>query len=257
MLRFSLVSAGSIVLLTAVALIASSDMPAGNPAQWSGHEVYEILHKSPWSKTVKVSHSDKNLASDNGPAAPPSNAASMPRMGGRRGTGGSYSSGNRSAGSTNNSAPYFSSVAQVMIQWQSALPVRIAAAKNDFGDPSAVVKEPSKDYVIAVVGLPLADVGGHSSSMDSSATTDGEETQRIEHRLQNGASLLRSGHQPQSPTSVELDQGKDGRILFHFSKTDPITSNEKTVEFKLAAGGTKLEAKFVLKDMEYQGRLDL
>ena len=75
--------------------------------------------------------------------------------------------------------------------------------------------------------------------------------------MKSSASLLRSGHEPLKPVKIELDQGKDGRMLLHFPKTDPIKTGEKAVEFRLVMGHSELRKKFPLKEMEYRGKLAL
>jgi hypothetical protein len=132
----------------------------------------------------------------------------------------------------------------------------MAKAKDDGEDPKTVLNQTSNDYLIGVVGLPFADFGLHPTSLDPNQEPD-EQTRRLQQVLLSGASLIRAGHPPLSPTSVQLDQGRDGRILFHFPKTDPVTMKDKTVEFRLTAGGAKITARFALKEMELQGRLDL
>lgn len=263
-MKFSGVLGG--LLVAAVSVWASSDVQNSDAAQWSGRDVYLILHNSPWTKSVKVSRSEKNVFNNNpSGGSVPSNtgsAGSTPgRMGGmgggmgRRG-GGTYSSGPRSGSSGGNSSGSSNSSAEVLIQWQSALAVRLAAAKDAGEDASAVAGQPSNEYIVAVIGLPLADVGGHGPGLDS-GETDQEGTERIANRLKSGTALLRPGHEPLAPSSIQFDQGKDGRMLFHFPKTDAITLKDKTVEFRITATGTKVEKKFVLKEMEYQGRLEL
>ncbi len=255
----------AVSLLTMAAALGSSDPQNSDASQWSGSDAYRILHNSPWTKTVKVSHSERNPFSNTGPDAgnSPNNTGvgSMPRMGGmgRRGMGGggTYGGSTSGRGSKPPASDSTSSSAQVTVQWQSALPVRLAAAKNAGEDPSASASQPSNEYIVAVIGLPLVDIGGRAANADSSPTTDQEETERLQDRLKNAVSLLRSGHDPLTPSKVELDQGKDGRILFHFPKTDPITAKDKAVEFRLAADGTKFQKKFTLKEMEYKGQLEL
>ncbi len=46
-------------------------------------------------------------------------------------------------------------------------------------------------------------------------------------------------------------------MLIHFPKSDPITPGEKSVEFRLGTGRAEVRKKFPLKEMEYQGKLDL
>jgi hypothetical protein len=177
---------------------------------------------------------------------------------GRRGMGagrssGTYSSGQgRSAPSNPKTGP-----TEVTIQWQSALIVRIAAAKNAGGTVDPASFKTSDEYVIAVIGLPITALGGRAASADSDSTVSGEEEQRIEDHVKTSASILRPGHDPLAPVKVELDQGADGRMLIHFPKSDPITASEKSVEFRLATGRAEVRKKFPLKEMEYQGKLDL
>ena len=117
--------------------------------------------------------------------------------------------------------------------------------------------KPLDEYVIAVIGLPITAVGGRSASADSDSTVGAEEEGRIEENVKKSAAIVRSGHSPISPTRVDLAQGSAGRMLIHFSKADAITASEKTAEFRLQAGKTEIRRKFSLKDMEFQGKLEL
>lgn len=173
-------------------------------------------------------------------------------MGGGR-SGGTYSSGGRG---TSTSEPK-AGPTEVAIQWQSALVVRMAAQKSGGGAMDPASFKPLDEYVIAVIGLPITALGGRAASVDSDTTLSGEEEQRIEEHVKSSASILRSGHEPLAPTKVELDQGADGRMLIHFSKLDAITASEKSVEFRLATGRAEVRKKFSLKEMEYQGKLQL
>lgn len=259
---------------TATLLFAASDWQKTDPNQWNGEDVYQILNNSPWSKTVKTTVNNAKDPNDQlgstqsgGSSSPTWNNSQMPGMGtGRRGYGGGGYGNNRtySGSSTGNSKSSPSSPSQgpteVTIQWQSALPVQIAAAKKAAGDNVNVdlsTIKPLDNYVVAVIGLPIRALGGRAASVDSDQTTDEEEAKNIENRLKQSTELLRSGHDPLNPTKVELNQGADGRILLYFPKTDPITPGEKTVEFRLVAGRTEIRKKFTLKDMEYKGKLEL
>jgi len=179
---------------------------------------------------------------------------------GRRGMGGggrsqrTYSSG---SGGNGNASGGRSGPTEVTIQWQSALVVRMAAAKRagDSVDPASF--KPLDEYVIAVIGLPITAVGGPAASADANNTLTAEEEQRVEEHVKSSASILRSGHEPLTPVKIELDQGKDGRMLIHFPKSDPIKASDKSVEFRLAIEHAELRKKFPLKEMEYRGKLEL
>lgn len=248
------------------ALFAFSDFQSNDPAQWTSDDVYRILHNSAWTKTVKMSNSGgggSGSLGDSGNTAntsvsTPGTAGQMPgRMGGgmgRRGMGGSggtYSRSGRGSGGTNSK----SQPTEVTIQWQSAWPVRLAAAKNE--GQSVTVEPGGAEYVVAVIGLPLADFGGRAASADSDSTTNENVTQRVEDALKKSTSLVRPHHEPLVPSKIELDQGKDGRTLFYFPKEDPIRIKDKTVEFRIANGRAAVHKTFALKEMMYQGQLQL
>jgi hypothetical protein len=246
------------VVLASASLWASTAGLSGDPSQWNSDDVYRILHDSAWTKTTKLKHSDKGPSDDTGPSNPGAgNAAPMPqRMGGtgRRGMTRVASSG---SGSNRPASSPTSGPAVVTIQWQSALPVRLAAAKNAGESPNTASMKAGDDYVVAVIGLPLEYFGGRAASIDSDNTTDDAQAQRVQDDLKSATSLLRSGHDPLTPVKIELDQGRDGRILFHFPKTNPITLKDKTVEFRIKMNGAEVQKKFTLKDMEYRGQLQL
>ena len=243
--------------LAATALLASSNWSNQDASQWTGHEAFEILHNSPWSKKVKMKPStegstlaDRTASQPNGP--PPPSAGGM----GRRGMGRSqttYSSGSRGAPPSGGK----SQPVEVTVQWQSALVVRMAEAKvaGDSVDTGSL--KPLDEYVIAVIGLPITALGGRAASLDSETTSSLADQERVADSVKSSAALLRSGHDPLKPIKVELDQGKDGRMLVYFSKSDPINSSNKTVEFHVPTKSGDLRVKFPLKDMEYQGKLQL
>ena len=254
----------SLSLACSAALVfASADWQKTNPAQWTGEDVYTILNKSPWSKTVKtsVASAKDQIGGDQSPVSTTPNTAPMPGMSRRGYGGGTYSAGTYSGRSGNVSKPSSSSqgATEVTIQWQSAIPVQYAAAKKaaDGTTPDFSKVKPQDNYVIAVIGLPIRAIGGRAASVDNDQTIDPDEMNALENRLLADTELLRDGREPMHPVKVELNQGTDGRILLYFPKSDPITLKEKWVEFRLVAGHTKIEKKFPLKEMEYKGNLDL
>lgn len=135
--------------------------------------------------------------------------------------------------------------------------VRIAAGMKAGEKVDSTGLKPLDDYVIGVVGLPITFVGGPAASAEVANTLSAEQQERVENNVKSSASIIRPGHEALTPTKVELDQGADGRMLIHFAKTDPITESEKSVEFKLGSGKSELRKKFPLKEMEYQGKLEL
>jgi len=261
----------ALVASCGIVVCAASDGQKGDPSQWNSNDVYQILNNSPWSKTVKttVASSKDQLGDQSGGGAASPNGGTWGNSGQMPGTGGmgrrgGYS-GNRTYGGTpsGTTKPDTSSrqgPTEVTIQWQSALPVQIAAAKKAAGDNVNVDLtniKPLDNYVIAVIGLPMRALGGRAASVDSDQTTDEEEVKNIEERLKSSTELVCGGRETLHVSKVELNQGADGRVLLYFPKTEPITPSDKTAEFRLVAGRTEIRKKFVLKDMEYQGKLEL
>ena len=258
----------SLALLTLVPLgFAASDWHAADPKEWNGDDVYKILNNSPWSKTVKTQITNAKDPGDalgnqssGGSTPPPPNQGYGTGGGMRRGGYGAssrtYSSGGRGTESKPSSSPS-QGPTEVTIQWQSALPVQIAAAKKIANDADISQIKPLDNYIVAVIGLPIRALGGRAASVDSDQTLDGDEEKNLQDRLKLSTELMAGGHEALHPIKVELNQGVDGRILFYFNKSEPITLNDKTVDFKLISGHTKIEKKFVLKDMLFKGELAL
>ena len=161
----------------------------------SGDDVYKILNDSPWSKPAKPSFSNgkDQLASGQAGNSPTegtlTNNPQLPAVARGR-TGGGYSNSSSTTytsgqGATGEKASKPVNLPTVVtIQWQSALPVQLAAAKkaDEHADLSKI-KPDYKNYVIALIGLPLSTVGGRAASIDSDQTIDRQESEQIENRL--------------------------------------------------------------------------
>lgn len=140
----------------------------------------------------------------------------------------------------------------VTVQWESALPVRLAQTKLNGGTPDPAAPKPLNEYVIAVIGLPKSGFEPRSSA-NSSDTPD--DTALAEHL--KVITVLSFGDERSGPIKVELHQGRDDRTVFHFEKSEPITLHDKDVEFRIASDHMEIRKKFSLKEMQYQGKLEL
>lgn len=171
----------------------------------------------------------------------------MGRMGGGMGGGGM----GRGRG-MGNGYPRSEEGTTVTVQWQSALPVRLAEAKKDGGavDPSGI--KPLDEYIIAVIGLPTSRIASQWSSGGSENPDDAQIADHLK-----AITVLSVGHERLNPTKVELNQGRDGRTIFHFEKSEPITLQDRDAEFRISTDRVDLKKKFALKDMEFQGKLEL
>ncbi len=145
----------------------------------------------------------------------------------------------------------------VTVQWASALPVRLAEAKSAGGSVDAASLKPLNEYVIAVIGLPKSgfEPRGGNSSNGSDSDTESDDTVLADHL--KTITVLSFGDQRLNPTRVELNQGRNGQTIFHFEKSEPITAKDKDAEFRITSNRMEIKKKFALKDMEYQGKLEL
>ncbi len=141
----------------------------------------------------------------------------------------------------------------VTVQWESALPVRLAEAKSSGSATDAASMKPSNEYVIAVIGLPKS--GFRSEPLGGSSDDDPDDSRLADHL--KVITVLSVGHKRSNPVKVELNQGRDGRAIFHFEKSEPITLHDKDAEFRITSDRMEISKKFALKDMEYQGKLEL
>lgn len=251
----------AIVLTSMVSVsiaVAGSSWQKNDPSQWSSEDVYQILNNSPWSKSANVTvargsgYGDQGNGGNNGTWGEAVPGGGMGRGGGLGG--GGMGGGGMGRGRGNRSGyPRSEQTTTVTVQWQSALPVRLAEAKMSGGAADPAAMKPLNEYVIAVLGLPKSGFGLQSST--SSSGGDSDDVKLADHL--KVITVLSVGHEQLNPTKVELNQGRDGRTIFHFEKSEPITLHDKDVEFRIRADRMEIRKKFVLKDMEYQGKLEL
>lgn len=254
-------------------------------SQWTVDDAKKMLSDSPWAKTVTlnlgkvatrtIGARDVALSASSLPVkiadsrreylvAP--DLGSGPQLGGGSGqTGGTGQTGGQPPptqgapgtmgqnpgqmppeGTPQQAAPRG---APVVIEWESATPVRLAEAKLKAGDgqpsPADVeqAKKPADSYMIALVGVPGKPEEGEDKEMAAAATITPKDKQAI-----------------QATSVKEQAMSSGGRaLIFTFPKTQPITEDDKTVQFKLAKGPlpTEIKQNFKLKDMHYDGKLAL
>ncbi len=189
------------------------------PSEWSEKDVQRLLTKSPWAKgsAVEMSFGGMGGPGMGGPGMGP------PGMDGPGGPGG----------------PGGPSGMTALVRWESAAPIR-AAGKTKLR------RDLSGSYVISVSGLDiLSDLGATmgAAGMES---------------LKKGTSLQRSGKAPIAPSSVTTSFDEAGVLLFYFpNDADPISPGDKQVVFQTKSEMFGWKVKFVLKDMQYRGKLAL
>ncbi len=207
------------------------------PEQWSPQDVERLITKSPWAKEVTLTYSPGGGAPGGGggrrrgggqwDGGGGGGGGGMSRGGG--GGGGWGGSGRSRDGDESLGAGQQRPQSKAVVRWESALPIR-AATKQQM-PPSA-----AGQYVISVSG---AQFGNWVDPHNLTAVT----------------SLQAKGTDPIAPDKV----GRSGpALVFYFPKGDhPFSMDDKEVIFATRLGPMEIKARFPLKDMQYDGRLEL
>ncbi len=227
-------------------------------AQWSAKEVRKILNNSPWAKKVSLSFGGMG-----GPGGQGSRGGYGGGAGGGRGGGGGGGFPGGGGGGGDNvrmsgtgeggygragggqSPPQL----QLTIQWSSALPVKQALMRGRFGNEAHTAAE-AKQFLQRRETHYLVLVSGFSGRMARmSQNTD---------RLKETTSLKRKNKEPIRPEAVEMRTHEESvTLLVGFPRTDQIVLEDKNVEFAMKLGPMTVKRKFKLKDMLFDGKLEL
>ena len=128
---------------------------------------------------------------------------------------------------------------KALVRWESALPIRTATRQT-------LPASAAGHYVISVSGGPMQRWGEGGDSGPASAWQD---------RLSAVTSLQARGGDPLAPDHVARS---GSALVFLFPKGDhPFSMDDKEVVFATRLGPMEIKAKFALKDMLYEGRLEL
>ena len=114
-------------------------------------------------------------------------------------------------------------------------------------------------YLLSVTGLRLpmgaGERPGQSKGAKGDAASPAERQQMMMNRLKESATLERKGKDPVHAESVQAAQQM---LVFFFPRKDgPIDVADKEVTFQAKMGPMTVKAKFALKDMLYEGKLEL
>jgi hypothetical protein len=196
--------------------------------EWSDKDIPKLIANSPWAHSASVSM-----------GGPP------PDFGGGGG-------GGRGGGGGGGDAPVPGiREPEVIARWQSALPIRQAFVRLKFGaeagkseDAKKYLEKEQTSYEIVLSG-PL---GGFLRGKP-------EDTAKS---LSEVTFLSTKDKGMVKPISIEVGKpGPSMDILIAFPRTMPFTADDKEVEFSTKLGTAKVSIKFRLKDMVYNGKLEM
>lgn len=108
---------------------------------------------------------------------------------------------------------------------------------------------PEGHYRISVTGLPLA---GRSEG-------NGPDRSELLNRLAQLTDLERKGKDSIACARVEMSEADDSNsLMFEFDPgSSPIRAEDKEITFNTKLGPLQVKAKFVLKEMMFEGKLAL
>ncbi len=232
------------MLLAAVTTLLGADFWDAKPfTEWSEKEVNKVMGDSPWAKATTSAVDlnrlrDMPMAQGGGDEMPPSAGG-----GGRAGRGG------RGGGGGGGVLP---PMVELMVRWHSAMTVRQALVRGQFGDKAGSAPEaaeflsrPFNHYVLAVTRLP----------MRYFQRVDPKEFQKM---LAEAATLHLKGSDPLKPNDVQFQSSQQSlTIFFAFPRDRQISLDDKEVEFQAEIGPLKIKRKFKLTEMVRDGKLDL
>jgi hypothetical protein len=226
--------------------------------EWDEKEVHRMLFNSPWAHPVELSLGStgerQRGRGRGGGGAPDSGVlgAEVDVPGGRGGGGGGGggSWGSSGGGYSGRGSPDRDSVPgiTVTIRFHSALPVKQAIAKARFGSEALSSPEAAKFvsreepyYLVVVAGLPPQLVPNDSSTLKDKALL------KIKDKPPIRAQEVR----------VERGRGLPGLLLFFPRAGRPIVPGDGWVEVQLELREKIIKSTFRLKDMVYQGKLEM
>ena len=255
----------SLLLCSAPWLKAADAWKEKKAADWSPTDIKKLGSNSPWAKEALVSMGSG--PGRGGPGAESSGGGGRKGgggggggmggggamggdMGGGGGGGGRGGGGGMEGGGggMGGGAPQIKAV----IRWESAQPF-IDAAKRQRS------QEAGKYYIVSATGLPMMDRQPRAQAEGKQMPSPEDRRKAMIARMKESTMLERKGKDPIYPERVEMLETSGGRLLvFLFLREgQKIAVADKEVTFHTKMGAMELKAKFPLKDMTYEGKLEL
>lgn len=215
---------------------------------WNEKEVQKVLTDSPWVGKV-------TMGGGGPPPAVVGGGGGGGRGGGRGGGGGGGPQGGDSGGPDSGAGPggggFGGGEATVTLIWQTALPIKQALVKRRFAEQAgtspegkALLDRVEQFYVLTLSGVPANLLGAAQGDKKAG--------------LLDMTMLSVAGKPPLKAVDVQVSSGRGGgTVSFLFPKTTTFTPEEKDLEFTSKFDKTTIKHKFKLKDMVFNGKVEL
>ncbi len=234
--------------------LAAADFWQSKPAaQWSDKDVQKMMSNSPWARPFSMSTSGPTPPSLGGAAGnsiADDTGAPQPISAGGGGRGGRSSRGAASADAPSAGSGGGAPIT-IVARWQSALPVKQAFARLQYGAQAGTSEEAKEaiqreeaSYLIVLSGTLTPFLHG--------------DAQTLKQTLMDASSLSAKGKAVVKPADLQfLSNRRAIEIVMAFPKSAPFMLEDKEVEFSTRLGKLALKYKFKLKDMVYNGKLEM
>ena len=220
-------------VLTLALWAAQPPWKAGTPATWTPGDAQRVLNDSPWSQPTPAGFG--STGDEDEPPPGPSIAVPQAGMAGPHGaTDGRWDGG---VGKRPRGGP---PVFNVVVRWDSALPVR--QAFDRIHTPSVSPEQFETDYVITVLGLVPASPGSNPAQMLA--------------EVRRYSRIWPKDKPPIGPVDAKLDETTGALHLF-FPRTPKIELSDREVTFQTRFGSLSIVKRFRLREMLYNGQLEL
>jgi hypothetical protein len=240
----------SVLLFLCALCVWAADFWTTKPfTDWNEKEVAKMLSESPWTAKVTITG---GVGGSGGIAE---SAGGRGGGGGGRGGRGGGPQGDSTTADPGIGGGDFGggpSGVTVTLVWITATPVKQAMVKRQFGaeavtSPEAKARLDRVDpfYVLTLSGMPGFTL----------AAAQGEK----KAALLDLTILTVSGKPPLKATDVQVagGRGPTGNVSFLFPRTTTFTVEDKEVEFSTKFDKTVVKKKFKLKDMVFNGKVEM
>jgi hypothetical protein len=219
--------------------LMAADFWAKPSTEWSDKDLQKMMTSSPWARSYSMGQPGGGTPDPGAPGP----ISERDGGGGGRGRGG----GGGGAGALPGGAVGGGSAASIIARWQTALPVKQAFVRLKYGAEAATSPDAKKILEREETTYEIVLSGPFASLMRSG------NPETMKKGFMEASSLSAKGKDVM-PTDVQMG-AKD--MLFTFPRTTAFTLDDKEVEFSTKLGEIALKYKFKLKDMVYNGKLEM
>ena len=248
----------------AVVLLAAEPWKNKDYTQWSDDEINKVLTDSPWAKEMTVGPQRSGMGQRPGGMGRRGGFGYPGGGGGYPGGGGGYPGGGGGYPGGGGGGGYPSQASMnVTVRWDSALPVQQALKRQGSAsadEAKAVADASEKNYVITVFGfrMPSNRRGGYDRNNPDADDQDRDRDRQqsadsLRSQLLDAAQLIPKSGRAIYAQDVQVEGG-GSELHFLFPRNPGFAASSKEVDFVLEVRGVKVEHKFHLQDMQYQGQ---